>query len=76
MTTESRLQALDASQARLDSRHRVGQFQRWRNRLREDIQTVYDKDPAARGLIPWPVEAEACYGFADGFPPEPLLDGH
>lgn len=35
--------------------HQVGL--RWRERLREDVQTIYDKDPAARSLF----EVLTCY---------------
>ena len=36
---------------------RVGRLRRWRDLLREDIQTVYTKDPAARSLF----EVLTCY---------------
>ena len=48
MTSDSRLQALDRDrEARLS----------WRQLLREDIQTIYDKDPAARSML----EVLTCY---------------
>jgi len=49
MTSDSRLQALEKT----DREARVS----WRQLLREDIQTIYDKDPAARSLL----EVLTCY---------------
>ncbi len=49
MTSDSRLQAL----GKTDREARVS----WRQLLREDIQTIYDKDPAARSLL----EVLTCY---------------
>lgn len=45
--TEARTLGGDARQAKLG----------WRDRLREDVQTIYDKDPAARSLF----EVLTCY---------------
>jgi serine O-acetyltransferase len=39
------------------ARKRVGRLRRWREILREDIQTVYRKDPAARSVV----EVLTCY---------------
>jgi serine O-acetyltransferase len=48
MTSDSRLQALStADQVRMG----------WRQLLQEDIQTIYDKDPAARSML----EVLTCY---------------
>jgi serine O-acetyltransferase len=49
MMSDSHLQALNKT----DGRVRVS----WRQRLREDVQTIYDKDPAARSLL----EVLTCY---------------
>ena len=49
MTSDSRLRAL----GKTDREERVS----WRQLLREDIQTIYDKDPAARSLL----EVLTCY---------------
>lgn len=49
MTSDSRLRAL----GKTDREARVS----WRQLLREDIQTIYDKDPAARSLL----EVLTCY---------------
>jgi len=49
MTSDSRLRALGNT----DREARVS----WRQLLREDIQTIYDKDPAARSLL----EVVTCY---------------
>lgn len=49
MTSDSRLRAL----GKMDREARVS----WRQLWREDIQTIYDKDPAARSLL----EVLTCY---------------
>jgi serine O-acetyltransferase len=49
MTSEPRLQALNKT----DQEARAS----WRELLREDVQTIYDKDPAARSLL----EVLTCY---------------
>jgi serine O-acetyltransferase len=47
------LEALESQSTELHQ----GRLQRWREILREDIQAVYDKDPAARSLL----EVLTCY---------------
>lgn len=56
MLGDSKLQALDRSENIPAQRH-VGQFQHWRELLREDVETIYRKDPAARSLL----EVLTCY---------------
>jgi serine O-acetyltransferase len=51
------LEALDGRSAGQRSRQRGGRLRRWRELLREDIQTIYSKDPAARSLV----EVLTCY---------------
>jgi serine O-acetyltransferase len=56
MLTDSQLRTLDKSE-QVQTQRRAGRLWRWRERLREDIQTVYRKDPAARSLF----EVLTCY---------------
>jgi serine O-acetyltransferase len=53
--TDSSLQALDKRQVR--AHQRGGRLRRWRDLLREDIEAIYSKDPAARSLL----EVLTCY---------------
>jgi serine O-acetyltransferase len=43
--------------AKISARQRSGRLRRWRDVLREDIQSIYSKDPAARSLV----EVLTCY---------------
>jgi serine O-acetyltransferase len=56
MVGDSNLGAL-SERPKTDTRKEVGPLKRWRALLREDIQTVYEKDPAARSLF----EVITCY---------------
>jgi serine O-acetyltransferase len=56
LVSDSSLQSLDQASA-LPAEERVGWLRRWRARLREDIQTIYSKDPAARSMF----EVLTCY---------------
>lgn len=56
MVSESQLRALDKGEKAQAQRSTSG-LKRWRELLREDIQTIYDKDPAARSLF----EVLTCY---------------
>jgi serine O-acetyltransferase len=42
---------MDRGSAEIPARRRGDRIRRWRELLREDIQAVYDKDPAARSLL-------------------------
>lgn len=42
---------MDRASAEIRTKRRGGRIHRWRELLREDIQAVYDKDPAARSLL-------------------------
>jgi serine O-acetyltransferase len=57
MVTDSNLKALDRKEAQSHSRAQKGRLRRWRDVLREDVQTIYTKDPAARTLF----EVLTCY---------------
>lgn len=50
-------QMLDQEKPEARAGRRAGRLRRWRALLREDIQTIYDKDPAARTM--W--EVLTCY---------------
>jgi serine O-acetyltransferase len=50
-------QAVEQESAGKRSRSQEGRLRRWAALLREDIQAVYDKDPAARSLL----EVLTCY---------------
>jgi serine O-acetyltransferase len=50
-------QALDQAKNELGPDKRMGRLRRWRLLLREDIQAIYAKDPAARSLF----EVLTCY---------------
>jgi serine O-acetyltransferase len=56
MVSDSSAQALNERRSEVQD-VRAGRLARWRALLREDIQTVYDKDPAARSLF----EVLTCY---------------
>jgi len=51
MVTDSSVQALEGKSAGVQPQRRVGRLRRWRDLLREDIQTIFAKDPAARSLF-------------------------
>jgi serine O-acetyltransferase len=53
----SSAQALDQDSPQAEAQQRVGRLRSWRDLFREDIQTVYWKDPAARSLL----EVLTCY---------------
>ncbi len=55
--TDTSLQPLDIVSARADRRRRMSRLRRWRILLHEDIQTIYQKDPAARTTF----EVLTCY---------------
>lgn len=57
MVSNSSLQALDASGAKSRDELHAGRLRRWQQLLREDIQTIYTKDPAARSVF----EVLTCY---------------
>ncbi len=57
MATNSSLQALDAAETGVSHEPRVGRLRGGLQRLREDIQTIYVKDPAARSVL----EVLTCY---------------
>jgi serine O-acetyltransferase len=57
MVSDSGLHVLDKSDALVRPRQRAGRLRRWRDLLREDIETVYRKDPAARSTF----EVLTCY---------------
>ncbi|MFN2166354.1 MAG: serine O-acetyltransferase, partial [Anaerolineae bacterium] len=49
--------SLGEAKAKTPDQQRAGSLRRWGALLREDIQTIYDKDPAARSLL----EVLTCY---------------
>lgn len=55
--TDSTLPMLQSNHDRAHLRDRPGLIRRWRNQLREDLQTVFTKDPAARTTF----EVLTCY---------------
>jgi serine O-acetyltransferase len=57
MVGDSALQSLDRHREGEQPRGLLGRLRRWRILLKEDIQTIYDKDPAARSLF----EILTCY---------------
>lgn len=57
MVGDSGLRTLEKSDDRALSSHGSGRIARWRARFREDVETVYRKDPAARSLF----EVLTCY---------------
>jgi len=57
VATNSSLQALDAAETGVSHEPRVGRLRGGLQRLREDIQTIYVKDPAARSVL----EVLTCY---------------
>ena len=57
MVSDCTVQTLNKHHRDTQESRRAGWLARWRNLLREDIQTVYDKDPAARSLL----EVLTCY---------------
>jgi serine O-acetyltransferase len=57
MASDSSLRALEQDRSEQPARVRAGRLGRWREFLREDIHTIYRKDPAARSLV----EVLTCY---------------
>jgi serine O-acetyltransferase len=57
MLTDSSAQALDRDESQQRERQNVGRIRRWRKVFREDIDTIFRKDPAARSLF----EVLTCY---------------
>lgn len=57
MATKSTIQVLETGSGQVGERQRTGRLSHWRQLLREDIQIVYAKDPAARSLF----EVLTCY---------------
>ncbi len=57
MTTDSSVKAVGTGDSRAQQRERAGRLRRWRALVREDIQVIYSKDPAARSLL----EVLTCY---------------
>jgi serine O-acetyltransferase len=57
MVGDSSLRTLKKSDSQVADHRRTGRLRRWRDRFREDIQTIYSKDPAARSLL----EVLTCY---------------
>ena len=57
MVSDSRLRTLEKSSESVHPAHSMGRIARWRALFREDIETVYRKDPAARSLF----EVLTCY---------------
>jgi serine O-acetyltransferase len=57
LVSNSSLQALETPGAKPQEQRSRGRLQRWPERLREDIQTIYAKDPAARTVF----EVLTCY---------------
>jgi serine O-acetyltransferase len=57
MAIDSSVRALKGDSTAVQPQRRVGWLRRWRDLLREDIQTIYTKDPAARSLF----EVLTCY---------------
>jgi serine O-acetyltransferase len=57
MVGDSALQSLNRRREEEQPRGLLGRLRRWRILLQEDIQTIYDKDPAARSLV----EVLTCY---------------
>jgi serine O-acetyltransferase len=51
VTNHDRLQAKEKQPAKGDNQRKRGPLRRWLHRLREDIDTVYQKDPAARSVF-------------------------
>jgi serine O-acetyltransferase len=57
MVGDSSLQVMNRQGEEVRARRSAGRLRRWRDLVREDIQTVYAKDPAARSLF----EVLTCY---------------
>lgn len=57
MVSDSSLRAMEKGDREVQALTGAGRLSRWRARFREDIQTIYDKDPAARSLF----EVLTCY---------------
>lgn len=57
MVSDSSLQASDERHRSAGRHERGSRIRRWRELLREDVQTIYSKDPAARSLF----EVLTCY---------------
>ncbi|HSR34243.1 MAG TPA: serine O-acetyltransferase [Anaerolineae bacterium] len=57
MVSDSSLRAMEKGDREVQALTGAGRLGRWRARFREDIQTIYDKDPAARSLF----EVLTCY---------------
>ncbi len=57
MVSDSSTQVLQEGRSEIQGGRSASRLARWRALLREDIQTVYDKDPAARSLF----EVLTCY---------------
>jgi serine O-acetyltransferase len=57
VTIDSSAHTLDAGDRPAQADLRSGQVPSWRDRLREDVQTIHTKDPAARSLF----EVLTCY---------------
>lgn len=51
MVGDSKLQEFHRNGDRSDSDRQMGRLGRWRQLLREDVETIYQKDPAARSLF-------------------------
>ncbi len=51
MVADSKLGTFESEDTRPQSGQHVGWLRRWRNLLREDLETIYAKDPAARSLV-------------------------
>ncbi len=51
MATDSSLREFHASREKSRSLEQMGRLHRWRELLREDIETIYRKDPAARSMV-------------------------
>lgn len=49
--TDSTLPFLEDDSSTTQAHRRVGRLRRWRDLLREDIQTIHSKDPAARSTV-------------------------
>jgi serine O-acetyltransferase len=57
LVSESRVRELGPSRSQTQTHEHTSRFRYWRELLREDIQTVYSKDPAARSVL----EVLTCY---------------
>jgi serine O-acetyltransferase len=57
MVADSNVQMMDPCSVQAQPHPRVSRLRRWRDLLREDVQTIYTKDPAARSFF----EVLTCY---------------